>query len=105
MSFQVRKLLKGDDVHRTTAFHVVSSKTFNEDATVVSYIEEFQESCDDLDAPILAQINRLQRNLKGLPPLIEETPAPESGSAAAEQSEGSKVPLEEKSKGKKIVFD
>lgn len=100
MSFQVRKLLRGDDVHKTTAFQIESSKTFNSDETVVSFIDEFENATENLDPTISAQLNRLQRNLKGLPPLIEETPAPTTPA-----STGVIAIDESKQTGKKIVFD
>lgn len=108
MSFQVRRLLKGDDVHSTTAFEVKGSKTVKEDATVVTLLEEFEHDVEGLDAAVVGQLNRLQRSLKGLPPLIDEQPAGALDAAASADSAdpaASTDAANSASTGKKIVFE
>lgn len=77
-----------DDVSNPTLFKVIQSQTFKEDEFVLSSLDEFinnhpsnalpgnQETRSSnyvgINPTVLSQLNRLQRSLRGLPPLFED---------------------------------
>lgn len=111
-----------DDTNNPTLFKITQSQTFLEDETVLSHVDEFinnhplnsitantgdlasvsSSTYTGINPTVLSQLNRLQRNLKGLPPLFDdENPIATTSKPQAELSEvqvGPKV-------NKKIVFD
>lgn len=105
-----------DDTTRPTVFKVIQSQTFMDDETVLTHVDGFINSHPSNNIPstaselasagssysginptVLSQLNRLQRSLRGLPPLFEE----ETVTAAASAEPNS---IEEPV-NKKIVFD
>lgn len=105
-----------DDTTNPTLFKVLHSQTFLQDETVLSHIDGFinnnsanstqlltpeaitaNSNYSGINPTVLSQLNRLQRSLRGLPPLFEDEAVPSSGSVQADNKE-EKV-------NTKIVFD
>ena len=111
-----------DDTSNPTLFKITQSQTFLDDETVLSHVDEFINShplnpisantgdlasvssstYTGINPTVLSQLNRLQRNLRGLPPLFDdENMVPTSSKPEAELSEPQTSPKV----NKKIVFD
>lgn len=103
-----------DDTTRPTVFKVIQSQTFLNDETVLTHIDSFinnhpsnnlpsnaselssaNSNYSGINPTVLSQLNRLQRSLRGLPPLFEEETASTTSAAASVEQ-----PV-----NKKIVFD
>ncbi|KGK40760.1 hypothetical protein BOH78_4756 [Pichia kudriavzevii] len=113
-----RRFEKGpvkDDTTNPTLFKVMESQTFLQDETVLSYVDEFinkhplnslqsgsseiatgSSTYSGINPTVLSQLNRLQRSLRGLPPLFDDETVPPSQQTATDSQ-----PTE----NKKIVFD
>lgn len=108
-----------DDTTNPTLFKIIQSQTFLQDETVLSHVDSFinnhplnATSTELTSAPIdgysginptiLSQLNRLQRSLRGLPPLFEDEQTPSA--SVPPTSKGQNV-AEEPKVNKKIVFD
>ncbi|KAG0687975.1 hypothetical protein C6P40_001563 [Pichia californica] len=109
-----------DDTCHPTLFKVSQSQTFLQDETILSHVDEFinnhplnninnsnntlssltSTTYTGINPTVLSQLNRLQRNLRGLPPLFEE----ESSVSSTKQSD-STTDFPENNVNKKIVFD
>lgn len=108
-----------DDTSNPTLFKVTQSQTFLEDETILSHVDEFinthplnsaatntgdltslpASNYTGINPTVLSQLNRLQRNLRGLPPLFDDENTPSV--PAQTQSEAQTSPKA----NKKIVFD
>ena len=104
-----------DDTTNPTLFKVMESQTFLQDETVLSGLGEFinkhplnslqsgsseiatgSSTYSGINPTVLSQLNRLQRSLRGLPPLFDDETVPPSQQTATDSQ-----PTE----NKKIVFD
>lgn len=120
MSKQVQRLRAvKDDATNPTLFKVIQSQTFLEDETVLSHVDEFINNhplnsiststngltsttfdYTGINPTVLSQLNRLQRSLRGLPPLFED----ESVSSSSSNAQISSTTTQD-APNKKIVFD
>lgn len=95
-----------DDTTNPTLFKIVQSQTFLQDETVLSSLDEFIDShpsnnisinssisYSGVNPTVLSQLNRLQRSLRGLPPLFESETS--SNSSNTTESSNKKIVFEE----------
>lgn len=90
-----------DDVSNPTLFKVIQSQTFKEDEYVLPSLDNFINSHPSNTLPgnqetsavsnytginptVLSQLNRLQRSLRGLPPLFEDESVPTNTATTSE---------------------
>lgn len=125
MSRQVRRFraLK-DDTTNPTLFKVTHSQTFLQDETVLSHVDEFinihplnsitgntsegtslNSEYTGINPTVLSQLNRLQRNLRGLPPLFEEEVTTSASNETETETRPTETETETETVNKKIVFD
>jgi hypothetical protein len=104
-----------DDVTNPTLFKVIQSQTFLQDESVLSNIDGFINNhplnassteltsttitgYNGINPTVLSQLNRLQRSLRGLPPLFEDEQTPSLTNTIQPTNN-------ETATNKKIVFD
>lgn len=104
-----------DDTAKPTLFKPIQSQTFLQDETVLSYVDEFinnhpsntlnsnttnnnnTTTYSGINPTVLSQLNRMQRSLRGLPPLFDDV--------STTNTNTTNNTISTPSVNKKVVFD
>lgn len=118
MSFRLADRIAQNDVVRPTTIHAVKGKTLTKDEAA-KYLDKFLDEYDQFLAAatdskyegpkvtVVSQLKRMQREFRGLPPLVPEVNEDEGFGRKTDFSDvpmGKKTVFEEPS-GQKTVFD
>lgn len=105
-----------DDTAKPTLFKPIQSQTFLQDETVLSYVDEFinnhpsntlnnttnnnnTTTYSGINPTVLSQLNRMQRSLRGLPPLFDDVSTTNTTNTTNNNT------ISTPSVNKKVVFD